>query len=286
MTDALTLRDDVEETMTEGELPAQGGGQYVPTILPGIHWFRLPPNLDQCWAAKDYEKKDAEGQVLTGPDGKPLVEQHLLLQFDKDSPLVCADPQGQYEGLPATATITTIGRKRGKRNDPNAPVVSDMTYLLRDSLNDTTPIRLRKEYIPAINRYAGQIIRIESGLQAQCDPTRVRYIYDGAGGVVEDPDGTHGCNNAAGKPTVGANGSRLYTNDFKVKMFRVEDTGETFATREQAIESAGAMGLGADRVRAIDAFTDRVPCKGCGAALRGFFRIERFLKPLASTQQG
>jgi hypothetical protein len=286
MTDALQLRDEVEESLTEGELPEQGGGQQTPTILPGIHLFQLPANIDQCWEAKDYEKKDADGNVITGSDGKPLVEQHLMLKFDKDTPLVCVDNGGYFSGLPATSTISTMGRRRGKRNDPKAPVVSDMTYLLRDSLNDMTPIKLRKDYIPAINRHAGEVIRVETGLQAQCDPERVRYVFTGEGmNVVEDPDGTKGCNNAAGKASPPASGSRLYTNDFKIKVFRLEDTGEVYNTRDEGIAAAQALGLPLDHVKAVDMFTDRVACKSCGAALRGFFRIERFLKPLGTTQQ-
>lgn len=274
----LEFRNDVEESMTEGDLPEQGGGQRTPTIMPAIHLFRLPANLDQCWDARDYEKKDAEGNVMNGPDGKPLVEQHLLLQFDKDNPLVVVG--GEYDGLPAHATITTMGRRRGKRNDPKAPVVADMTYLLRDALNDNTPIKFRKDYFAAINKHAGQVIRLETGLSAQCNPERVRYIDDGAGNVIEDPDGTKGCDAAGGKPK-----SRLYTNDFKVTQYQVKTTGEVFNTRDEAVAAAAALSLPATDVKAIETFTDRAWCKSCGAALRGFFRIERFLKPLASTTQ-
>ena len=282
MAEALNLRNDVEESMTEGELPSQGSS-YVPTILPAIHSLRLPANLDQCWDAKDYEKKDDDGNVIQGPDGKPVVEQHLLLRFDKENPLIVVG--GDFDGLPATGTISTMARRRGKRGDPNAPKVSDMTYFLRDSLADATPIKFRKDYIPAINKHAGHVIRIESGLSAQCDETRVRYIDDGAGGVVEDPDGVKGCG-AAGGEKGGRKLERLYTNDFKVKQFRIEATGETYNNREEALEAAGAMSLGADQVKQIEVFTDRAYCKSCGAALRGFFRMERFLKPLASTQVG
>lgn len=296
MAEALNLRDEVEQSLTEGELPSQGGSA-TPTIFPGIHHLLLPANLDQCWSAFDVQKKDAQGNVLTTPapagtkdtngndiSGQPIpvVEQHLMLKFDKDNPLVVSG--GEYDGLPVSATISTLARRRGKKTDPNAPMVADMTYLLRDCLNDqSTKITFRKDYVPAINRFAGQMIRIESGLQAQCDPERVRYISDGGGGVIEDPDGVKGCG-AAGGEKGGKKLERLYTNDFKVPGFQVIDTGETYNSREEALEAATAINLGADRIKQITRYTDRIICRTCGATLRGFFRIERFLKPLASSQ--
>ena len=57
MTNAIQFRDEVEESLTTGELPEQGGGAIVPTVLPGIHTLRLPANLDQLWDAKDLEKR-------------------------------------------------------------------------------------------------------------------------------------------------------------------------------------------------------------------------------------
>ena len=75
--------------------------------------------------------------------GQPVVEQHLLLKFTRDTPLVCVDTNGEFGGLPAQATITTLARRRGKKDDPNAKVVSDLTYLVRDSLADTTRIEPR-----------------------------------------------------------------------------------------------------------------------------------------------
>lgn len=284
MAEALNLRDDVEESLTEGELPSQGN-TYTPTILPAIHSFRLPGNIDQLWSTFDVTKKDANGADLIGADSKPVVEQHLMLKFDKENPLVCVGDGDPYDGLPASSTISTLARRRGKRNDPNAPMVSDMTYFLRDSLADQTPIKFRKDYIPAVNQHAGHIIRIESGLQAQCDPERVRYIDDGTGSAVEDPEGVKGCGAAGGEKN-GRKLERLYTQDFEIQGFQVIDTGEVYNSREEALEAASAIGLGADRIKQIKRFTDRAICKSCGAMLRGFFRIERFLKPLGTTQHG
>lgn len=281
MTNAIQFRDEVEESLTTGELPEQGGGAIVPTVLPGIHTLRLPANLDQLWDAKDLEKRDSNGNVVMGADGNPVLEQHFFLSFDKDNPLIVVG--GDFDGLPVSANISTLARLRGKKTDANRPRVADMTYLLQTSLNDKSPIRFRKDFVAAVNRHAGEIIRIESGLQAQCSSERVRYIDDGTGRAIEDPDGTKGCDHAAGPQS--KEGSRLYSQDFKIQMFRNAATGETFNSRDEALQSVAAMGLGADQVQPVNTYSDRAICKNCVALLRGFFRIEKFLPPLASTQQ-
>lgn len=255
----LELRDEVETTYTGDDLPAQMGAP-TPSIMPGISLFQLPANLDQLWDTFDIEKKDENGATLTHDvDGKqvPVVEQHLMLKISRDNPMVVVSSSNEENvGLPASTTMSTLGRKRGKKNDPDAPVVADLTYLLRTSLNDKTPIAKRKDWIPAVSKHAGEVIRLEHGLSGYCDPERVRYIDDGAGGSIEDPDGTHGCGLTDGKKEK----SRLYSNDFKTQIADPNDeTGH----------------------KQITVFTDRALCKNCGALVRGFFRVERFLPPLA-----
>lgn len=247
-TKELELRDEAEETFVGAaeELPEQGGG-YTPTILPGIHFFTLPANIDQCWGAFDVELKDAQGNPVLDGDGKPRVRQELYLKFDRDNPLVCADTEGEYGGLPAgTITISTLGRKRGKKSDPNAPVVADMTYFLRTSLQDKTVIARKADWIPAVNKHAGEMIRIETGLRATCDTERVRYVADPNDPMrsIEDPEGTHGC------------GKKFYTQAFKARVWD---------------EAAG---------REVSVPTDRIVCDQCGASLRGFIQVEKFLAPL------
>lgn len=280
----LALRDEAEESFTASEpgaeLPAQGSS-FTPTILPGKSLFRLPPNLDQCWEARDYEKKDKDGQVINDPaTGKPQVEQHLLLQFNDENPLVIVG--GDYDGLPAHATITTIPRDRNRKKGEPPNLVHDLTYFVRTSLNDRTPVTKKKEWPGIVNKYAGHVVYLEHGLSAQCSPDRTIYVDDGAGGGVADPGGKLGCNHAAGLDK--KEGSRLYTNDFKVKVWQDQTpggAGNTFNTREEGIE----QGVEAANMKQITLFTDTVHCKGCGARLRGFFRVEKFLPPLASTQQ-
>lgn len=245
------------------ELPTQGGSR-TPPILPGISTFRLPANIDQCWKPFDFEKK-VNGTVQTHPagttinnvdvSGQPIIEHHLMLQFDSDNPLIVEG--GPYDGLPVNyVSISTMPRKRGKGAD--APQVPDMTYFVRKSLKDNAPVAKRSDWIAIVNKHAGGIVRLEHGLSAFCDPERTRYISDGAGGVVEDPDGNKGC----GKGPGGKDRARFYTNAFYVD----EVDGDGNKTGRKV-------------------YTDQVGCPNCGAALRGFFRVEKFLEPLASTVQ-
>ncbi|HET9253872.1 MAG TPA: hypothetical protein VFO16_01560 [Pseudonocardiaceae bacterium] len=290
MAEQLNLRDEPETSMTEGDLPAQIGPQ-TPTILPGTDLFQLPANIDQCWEAKDYEKKDDDGNVLMDPNDptKAQVEQHYLLKFDQNNPMLVVG--GEWNGLPATATITTIPRRRGRKGDEKAPLVHDIAYFVRESLaHKSGKVHNRRDWIPMVNAHPGAIVRLDHGLSAQCATDRVRWIDDGTGTAVPDPDGNQGCGDAAGRyvksggKTDGQPETRLYTNAFKVPVFLVDLTNEAFKTREEALEVAVALGGGAANVKQGQGWTDHVVCKGCGALLRGFFRIEKFLEPLGATQ--
>lgn len=258
--------DEAETSFTGAaeELPSQGGSR-TPTILPGTSTFRLPANIDQCWKPFDVQKKTADKQIVTHPagtiiagvdvSGQPVVEHHLMLQFDSDNPLVVEG--GPYDGLPVNyVSISTLPRKRGKGDD--APLVADMLYFVRKSLKDNTVIAKRSDWMAIVNKYAGAIVRLEHGLSAFCDPERIRYVSDGAGGVIEDPEGTKGC----GKGPGGKDNARFYTTAFHVD----EVDGEGNKTGRKV-------------------YSESISCPNCGAALRGFFRVEKFLEPLASGQQ-
>lgn len=252
--------DEAETSFTGGaeELPSQGGAA-TPTVLPGTSLFRLPPNLDQCWQPFDVEKK-VGGVIQTYPvghadAGKPVIEHHLMLKFDSENPVLVEG--GPFDGLPLSyLSISTLPRRRGKGDD--APQVADMTYFVRKSLKDASPVVNRKDWIAIVNKHAGAVIRLEHGLSAFCDPARTRYVEDGAGGTIEDPTGVKGC----GKGPGGADNKRFYSNSFRVP-------------------EVDATGVATGRT----VYTDRIVCPNCGASLRGFFRVEKFLEPLASTQQ-
>jgi hypothetical protein len=222
----LNLRNDVYEDEIPQELPEQGGS-YVPQLKPGQYWLVIPATIAQLWAAFDQTK-----DVLTGqPLAKPI--QRLQLKFDKDNPLVVRG--GDQDGAVLLQTISNMPRKRSKKAD--VPPVSDMLYLVRESLAvpATVPLRTPQDWINCLNQFAGQVFPAETGLQGQCRKDKVKWIPDGQGGQIEDPTGAMGC------------GKRYYSQSFKLP-------DGTYAERLQC----------------------QTP--GCGAIIRGFAQIDRFLK--------
>jgi hypothetical protein len=228
---SLQLRDDVvDEIPADMDLPEQMGAP-APTLMPGVDLFRLPATLPQLWDVLDEKVKDGNGQE-TG-----ATVQRLKLKFDRDNPLVVIG--GPRDGQVLQATITTVPRKRGKK-DSDAPSVADMTYLLRECLQDKTVIKSNKDWVNALNKHANAVVRLEHGLSGYCNPEKVRYIDvldaegNATGETVPDPSGLKGC------------GKRHYTQAFK-------NPDGTYATE--------------------------TGCE-CGAVVRGFAQIERFLKPV------
>jgi hypothetical protein len=238
---ALNLRDEVEPDVPS-DLPPQGG-PGLPTLLPGTNIFRIPSEIAQLVEPFDVIDKDAQGHAVADPNDptKAKVTERIRVKFDRDHPLVVVG--GVLDGQPVATTISNAPRNRARKGEPPNPV-SDMAYLLRESLQYKGPLTRNSEWVTALAAQAGKIFRAEHGLSAYCSPDRVRYINDVNDptnvGSVEDPSGQKGC------------GKRLYTSAFKLP---------------------AAQG---------GSFSDIAYCPTCQAKLRGFFQIERFLKPTAA----
>lgn len=258
--DTSTLRAEVTDDLpTNMDLPEQGGGSIL-TLLPGVSIFQLPSTLGQCWEAfddlvwQDAERKFAQIDPKTGAQ---QVIQRIRWKFDKDNPLLVVESASYPEmvGQPVMCTVSNVPRKRSKK--PDVPKVSDATYLLRESLGDSSPIATPADWIRVMAAHAGHTFKAEHGLSATCNPEKVRYIgvqnpADGSWIAQEDPTGQKGC------AVAGAKVGRFYTDDFKVPNSRpVQYSDRRFCG--QYVEGKGWQG-------------------GCGAFLRGFFRLERFLK--------
>lgn len=263
MTDVNTpsTADIQGEVWAEGDLPSQGFGEYL-TLLPGADEFTLPANLAQLW--DEFDVKDSWPKSKTFGQ---TVKRHRI-KFTKEAPLVIAS--GPKKGDTLTATVSGVQRPRGKKDDEATPWVSDLAYLLEIGLNDKSRPTTAQGLKAAINKYAGKTVRIEHGLSAHCRADKVRYIITGTANpnfnpaVPEsdanprminekntlDPSGKKGCGDdskqrADGKGKQG----RYYTKDFKDP-----ETGE---------------------------YMDTIECD-CGAVLRGFPSIERFLPPIGA----
>lgn len=228
----------------EGDLPEQGGARV--TLMPGIDVFRLPANLAQLWA--EIGIKDTR-QFLGNGSNNPTFNQVVLrkkLSLTKNAPLVVVG--GHNDGLPMTAVFTTNPRPRGKKDDLKTPWIHDLAFMLESALADKSRPTTPDALVAAVNKYAGHEIRLEHGLSAQCNPEKVRYITVTM--PSEKPGGEPTYQSIQDPSGTKGCGSRYYTKDF-----RDPETG----------------------------YEDTLECQ-CGALLRGFESVERFLPPLASTQ--
>lgn len=240
----LQIRDDVVEEMPS-ELPEQMGGLGLPPLFPGTHIFRIPQNVAQLVETYDEVVKDANGNPVPDPadPNKALLVQRLRVRFDKDDPLLVVGSEENEH--PVATSISNQPRNRSRKGEPRV-LVSDMAYLFRESLQYTGPLTKNSEWAAAIQWAGGKVFRAEHGLSAYCNTEKVRYVHDPTDatmrGSVQDPTGQKGC------------GERLYTSSFKLPAQNGQPGG----------------------------FSDIAYCKKCQAKLRGFFQIERFLKPTAA----
>lgn len=247
---SVAARPEPEIEWPEGDLPEQMGGVRT-TILPGLHLFKLPANLDQLWdeiAIEDGRPKLPDGSA--NPSFKAKITRKRL-KLDRNNPLVIVG--GPHDGDAMTVTWTTNPRVRGRKDDPKSQWISDLAYLLTVSLKDLTKAKTSDELKAAINKHAGATIRLETGLSAQCRPDRVRklsVVVDGSPLTVDDPTGQKGC------------GTRYYTNDFK-----------NAQTGKYDLE----LGCECGTPTAEETAAGKLPVT---VLLRGYENVERFLPPL------
>lgn len=237
----MSPTDTINDTTARTDIP---GEVYPEGDLPQLGGGKatLQPGADTFRLPTDLAS--LWHPVVIERDGQKY--QHQQIKFDKDHPLVAVG--GPNDGAPMLASFSTVPRARGKKDDPKTPYISDLALLLEVALGDKSrPLAQggaagMQAMMAAINRCGGRMIRLEHGLSAQCRPDKVRYIFKNEETIESmiDPSGTHGC------------GQRLYTKAFKAPNAK---PGEP-------------------------AYDEVVPCPKCGAAVRGFESVERFLPPV------
>lgn len=273
-----------EEWPEDGSVPEQmGGGGPRIVLKPGIYDFKLPDSLVQCMHVvkirdnREYLKNGTAnptgplGQFATVDPNDPTKRlgaevERLQLKFDRNAPLVVVG--GAHDGVPMTATITSNPRPRGKKADLSTPWISDLAMLVVNSLQDPRrPVEIG-HYQQILPAYAGRVVRLETGLTAQCRPDKVRYIQTYVPGpngqpeidpstgrpkvtTVQDPSGKKGC------------GKRYYTSDF--------------ANPAGGFDTAIACTCGTPTPAEAAAGYRPVVVE-----LRGFEQIERFLPPVGA----
>lgn len=223
------LKDDVDFD----NLGNQGMGAFV-TIPPGPYRVKLPKLTLAAFHPVESSEHGAR----------------VSCRFDKDAPtMIVQSKTGKEIGEPYQFTVSNVPRKRGRADDPNAPVSSDMDFLLK-ALGATKR--------PNTNRgYAEELIKLTASGEAtigldnewswRCREDKDIYVDDGNGGQTQI-EGTKGC------------GARYYQN--KVAKVPV-DVGEGKVEMQ---------------------FPERITCGGkrgdedCGASLRAFSNPTNFRK--------
>lgn len=262
--DLSSLRDETTDDNIPQDLPEQGGGSsylFVPPTKSLL--LRLPADLMQCWEPVDEKLFEDLKRTIPKMDpatGQQQVVQRIQWTFDKDHPLTIVAPGNpELDGQPCPrVTVDNIPKTvRGGYGNPEKPKVAPAVFMLRTALGEpgTTLLNTPKQWVTVMAQHAGHVFRVETGLSTFCNPEKVRYIpvpqYDAQQQVtgyesIEDPSGVKGC------------GKSYYTPDFK--------HNGAYLERVQCQPGKGSP--------------KEKKATGCGAYLRGFFRIEQFLPPL------
>lgn len=202
----LGLKDDAGAADLPDEVPEQRG-EFRPNPVPGWWVLRLPADVRALWDIQ-------EAADPREPKGTDKKVQRVKIRFDdNDSPLeILAAPPGGDPNYPVGAglggTVSNLERRRGKKDDEDAPLVSDMYYFLEALGHDMEALRaeLKKQpkkanqlWAQAVNQHGGGELKIKTTWSAQCRADKVRYIWETndageyTGNSVEDPEQGKGC---------------------------------------------------------------------------------------------
>lgn len=239
----LQFKDEVEDQIpADGQLPELGS--YTPPLPPDKEYMvRIPANIEQLISLKD----------VTQDKGKPteVTRQRVFVKFDKANPLVILG--GDHDGHPIMTTISNIPRPRGKDKIP----VSDMAYFLIDGCHLTVAPKTPKDWVDALLRAANLTAKIRSGRTGQCRDDQDIYIES----VIVDPES--GQQSVSYQEVQGMKGcgKRYYTSAFRlpsgVYVERLACTGKR---------------------KFADPVSQIVTEVQCGASIRGFDGVDRWLK--------
>jgi hypothetical protein len=220
------------------EIPEELGAFREPP-QPGSFRFQIPPKIQDCFDLIEVERRDAEGKVVVGTDGKALTYQRIQLIFDGPNALtIVQSPRGAYDNEPFNTRISNIERSRFVSKDVRVKV-ADLTYLLRAKAPDARP-RTNEEFITvALQTLPGQAFGADIEWNGFCNPKNdAVFAFPGEGGETVYEPALDDATNQAKKGC----GERVYMNKWP---------------REKGVYAA------------------RAQCK-CGAVLRPFAQLVRF----------
>lgn len=212
------LNDGVDPS----NLPAQMGSS-APPPQPGPYRWRLAPI------------KLADLDVVDGKEYGQRVKVGLSLT-------VVQSPTGAENGETFTTTITNTPMRRGKRDDPNAPLASDWDYL-NQALGISLTQRSNRAYAEALMAKAATgDVEFAADLEWswRCNPDRDGYWPDDQGNA-QKVEGQKGC------------GAKYY---------------QSGVTKEPELGPDGQI------IRQV--YPLQLTCSGCGALVRAFGNLRNF----------
>lgn len=231
LSDLGLTNEQVGEALDYTSMPDQMGASQPPPY-PGTYRFKFPTDLSAVWEAFDH------------PNGKPPGKR-IRARFDEAHPLtIIQSPGGESDGLPYMTSISNAERKRGKKDDPTAPFISDMDYILRDVFGQAQkPTGGNPGYAQSFMKLAaGAEMTADVTWSWKCNPNKAIFTDNGQGGLTEVP-GQMGCNSA------------WYMKDIK---------------EQQLMVPSDPNNPDSPKVYPL-----RITCS-CGASVRAFANLERF----------
>jgi hypothetical protein len=206
--------DDLKET-----------GSYLPMLQPGAYEFETPADMNLPWDTVEKE-------------GQP---QRVQVQFDDEHALkIIAGPDAKRVGEPYTTRVSNVPRER--KFGGETIKINDFQYLLK-KLGEKTVPKTNREYLLALQKYAGRRFRSAINVSWSCNPNRDVRMWQ------PDPD--------PAKAGAGA-GTRVEVAGQKGCGGRYYPDGKTNGVPK------GADGL----------YPEEIICPKCHALLRGFSNLD------------
>lgn len=224
--------EQVGQALDYASMPDQMGS-FAPPPQPGAFRLRFPTKLDDAFEVFD---------LTTGP--KP--GKRIRVKFDANHPLtIIQSPGGKYDGEPFETSLSNAERKRGKKDDQDAPWISDLDYFNRDVWDlPGKPPNGNRGYAEEVIKHAGTEFGATISWNWFCNPKKAIYADNGQGGLTEVA-GQMGC------------GTSYYMKDIK-------DSGW--------MQPANPEDPSGPKV-----FPLRIQCQ-CGGNIRAFANLEQFRK--------
>jgi hypothetical protein len=231
-------------------------GEFRAVPQPGHFRFEFPQNLENALDIIEVKKYDGSGNVIQGPDGKPVMEQRIQIVLAKEHALkIVQSKDAKYDGEDFDYRLNNIERLRSAGKDLKVRV-SDLTYLFRALLPDARPQSNAEVVSLIVQHLPGKQFGADLEYSGYCNPAKDAYfaIDDGQGGVRYEPYKQEGS-----AENIKGCGKRVYHSAWP---------------KENGVYAERMLCPGTDEMPAPEGWKPGEP--KCGASLRPFATLVRF----------